>query len=353
MRGTHLAWLAVPSHGRIIPAHAGNTMSLTLMRLLMRDHPRACGEHRDGVLDSFSVGGSSPRMRGTLGSASPAVGRHGIIPAHAGNTLPCGLSFAGIGDHPRACGEHPGGFTADAYLEGSSPRMRGTPFGAVRSVSMTGIIPAHAGNTVPTEGRWIVVRDHPRACGEHLQEKATSHYGGGSSPRMRGTLSESKPHFAIDGIIPAHAGNTVTLSAMHAEYWDHPRACGEHMLTMFMCCRQPGSSPRMRGTPADDSDHCPPFRDHPRACGEHLMFEPAEHIGQGSSPRMRGTQSESHTRKLITGIIPAHAGNTYKTTARRQYPRDHPRACGEHLRLTATDHGGRGSSPRMRGTPPW
>ena len=50
------------------------------------------------------------------------------------------------------------------------------------------------------------------------------------------------------GIIPAYAGNTITLSAMQAEYWDHPRICGEHMSSMLLCSSTPGSSPHMRGT---------------------------------------------------------------------------------------------------------
>ena len=167
---------------------------------------------------------------------------------------------------------------------------------------------------------------------------------------MRGTLNGLFHGTNVAGIIPAHAGNTSVVLDKVFHIGDHPRACGEHMLTMFMCCRQPGSSPRMRGTPADDSDHCPPFRDHPRACGEHLMFEPAEHIGQGSSPRMRGTQSESHTRKLITGIIPAHAGNTHRPRGHGRRRRDHPRACGEHASGAPCAEARRGSSPRMRGT---
>ena len=71
----------------------------------------------------------------------------GIIPAHAGNTLPCGLSFAGIGDHPRACGEHLSATTLRHVKEGSSPRMRGTHPFAIPDISFAGIIPAHAGNT--------------------------------------------------------------------------------------------------------------------------------------------------------------------------------------------------------------
>ena len=39
------------------------------------------------MVSSF-VEGSSPRVRGTLGVVLPGVGRAGIIPACAGNTQP-------------------------------------------------------------------------------------------------------------------------------------------------------------------------------------------------------------------------------------------------------------------------
>jgi hypothetical protein len=39
----------------------------------------------------------------------------------------------------------------------------------------------------------------------------------------------------------------------------HPRACGEHVLAMFLACIYPGSSPRVRGTRTDarKTDHVP------------------------------------------------------------------------------------------------
>ena len=57
------------------------------------DHPRASGEH--SVAPGLSVGelgcGSSPRERGTHieRRAQLQISRQRIIPARAGNTLPC------------------------------------------------------------------------------------------------------------------------------------------------------------------------------------------------------------------------------------------------------------------------
>ena len=52
-------------------------------------------------------------------------------------------------------------------------------------------------------------------------------------------------------------------------------------------------------------------RDHPRACGEHQRFSDFPNSLQGSSPRMRGTLRLHEDGSASLGIIPAHAGNTH------------------------------------------
>ena len=70
---------------------------------------------------------------------------------------------------------------------------------------------------------------------------------------------------------------------------------------------------------------------------------------------MRGTRHPGKTPYRYWGIIPAHAGNTVIAWPVMACERDHPRACGEHLRLLVIVSSFLGSSPRMRGTPhvPW
>ena len=90
--------------------------------------------------------------------------------------------------------------------------------------------------------------------------------------------------------------------------------------------------------------------DHPRACGEHALADGAPTGSVGSSPRLRGTPPFLLDPLVMHGIIPALAGNTPPNCRRRPRWWDHPRACGEHgLKLTT---GGlvAGSSPRLRGT---
>ena len=71
------------------------------------------------------------------------------------------------------------------------------------------IIPADAGSTQGTRPSVVTWRDHPRGCGEHDKFSIPDRYGMGSSPRMRGALSEEEQYQAMAGIIPADAGSTL------------------------------------------------------------------------------------------------------------------------------------------------
>ena len=168
---------------------------------------------------------------------------------------------------------------------------------------------------------------------------------------MRGTPGRSCRENHRTGIIPAHAGNTAMVERTAAMWWDHPRACGEHVHQAPSSNVERGSSPRMRGTQPARFAGLRYSRDHPRACGEHSAYGAVSVNISGSSPRMRGTLAVLPPPRGDFGIIPAHAGNTYRFCIGCIPRRDHPRACGEHvegpLRLVVSA----GSSPRMRGTP--
>ena len=70
---------------RFIPARAGNIKSLSTPCLTITVHPRACGEHRDGLDNVGMFGGSSPRVRGTSLLGIRDTGHRRFIPARAGN----------------------------------------------------------------------------------------------------------------------------------------------------------------------------------------------------------------------------------------------------------------------------
>ena len=147
MRGTPPLMKNQRFEVRIIPAHAGNTRWIGNHRIIRRDHPRACGEHRFWTRNTLISCGSSPRMRGTRNRHEEPERHHGIIPAHAGNTHIIRRNNRLSGDHPRACGEHQPKIINERLSQGSSPRMRGTLVSIRFYLCIVGIIPAHAGNT--------------------------------------------------------------------------------------------------------------------------------------------------------------------------------------------------------------
>ena len=152
-----------------------------------------CGEHafdQDGWRNHV---GSSPRVRGTRRLVNHEVLRAGIIPACAGNTdaVICWDNLAR--DHPRVCGEHQWPAVDLRDETGSSPRVRGTLRRVLCRRYPRGIIPACAGNTPPPGFCTSPRRDHPRVCGEHLITAAGDSIDAGSSPRVRGTLGAQSP----------------------------------------------------------------------------------------------------------------------------------------------------------------
>ena len=192
----------------------------------------------------------------------------------------------------------------------------------------------------------------------------------GSSPRVRGTQALVHLVDAHLGIIPACAGNTPRRCRRSRPTRDHPRVCGEHSTGVHVKAEVAESSPRVRGTPGFlvSRDHqigiipacagntwrtrssAPSLRDHPRVCGEHHHVVQLVGVPQGSSPRVRGTRIRHVIEPAVPGIIPACAGNTQIPAGSWLDTRDHPRVCRAHALPTMRKRGCPGSSPRVRGT---
>ena len=158
------------------------------------------------------INGSSPRMRGTDMPVAAGDLDVRFIPAHAGNRQGNGQCICSLLVHPRACGEQILAFLALLALAGSSPRMRGTGRHGYQQVRGLRFIPAHAGNRaawIPASSRTTV---HPRACGEQIHDTDGHALHSGSSPRMRGTARCHHPADRPGRFIPAHAGNSASGS---------------------------------------------------------------------------------------------------------------------------------------------
>ena len=174
----------------IIPACAGSTSANCMRPTAYGDHPRVCGEHVCELHATDCLWGSSPRVRGAppyWPFSSPALR---IIPACAGSTYGSNLSTPFRWDHPRVCGEHWRHGKVEVGVKGSSPRVRGAPCAPYRAYPSGRIIPACAGSTSSGTSRRRARWDHPRVCGEHAWYSRSFRVMVGSSPRVRGALTE-------------------------------------------------------------------------------------------------------------------------------------------------------------------
>ena len=114
-----------------------------------------------------------------------------------------------------------------------------------------------------------------------------------------------------------------------------------------------GSSPRVRGKRGDECGDRRGGRLIPRACGENWQLSSTMTCAAGSSPRVRGKRGAPRDEDGLIGLIPARAGKTAYTALRRTGEVAHPRACGENFPTPFPTIPRVGSSPRVRGKPPW
>ena len=176
------------------------------------DHPRACGELRSFQPGNKRRAGSSPRMRGTPSSHRDQA--------------------ANEADHPRACGELEHVRVSIIDPCGSSPRMRELALVLKSGMAEYGSSPRMRGTPHLREHVGRPSPDHPRACGELLSITEDGNEESGSSPRMRGTLLDIVGPLCFHRIIPAHAGNSLPSVPAFGSHADHPRACGELPVTL-------------------------------------------------------------------------------------------------------------------------
>ena len=192
----------------LIPACAGKTTKPSRPHAKTRAHPRVCGENVLATVQSTTLRGSSPRVRGKRRYESEHVLYRGLIPACAGKTRRAGEGLPFHGAHPRVCGENSVYVHYDDAGGGSSPRVRGKLGSAGKSMTNFGLIPACAGKTHSTCRAKLPCRAHPRVCGENSIAAVRVLTDTGSSPRVRGKPSDWLDEAACSRLIPACAGKT-------------------------------------------------------------------------------------------------------------------------------------------------
>ena len=196
-------------------------------------------------------------------------------------------------------------------MRGSSPLTRGKRGRSARSQDDSGLIPAHAGKTLSS---WTVTRcsgAHPRSRGENRPRSSPHRVSPGSSPLTRGKLSLGMSDSVDKRLIPAHAGKT-----------SRP-------------------TPSRTARPA-----------HPRSRGENIQRQLPVELIQGSSPLTRGKQVNRACGGALDRLIPAHAGKTAGLHRGRRGPRAHPRSRGENRLQPFRGSSLQGSSPLTRGKLP-
>ena len=170
-------------------------------------------------------------MRGRVCEAWAPVRTHGITPAYAGKRHIAVLYPLNHQDHPRVCGEEQTLLRTAQKSLGSPPRMRGRVIPEDLKNANLGITPAYAGKRGMVRRNSWNSQDHPRVCGEERYRLRRFLRPPGSPPRMRGRVYLRPPFRAACRITPAYAGKRRINQFFNLHQGDHPRVCGEEVLS--------------------------------------------------------------------------------------------------------------------------
>ena len=173
-----------------------------------RSHRENFGDFGCGT--TFS--GSSPLMRGKHSQVADLMTEARLIPAHAGKTVRRYTAPSGRAAHPRSRGENRLPFSSMPFHAGSSPLTRGKLARGLTGGRGRRLIPAHAGKTGPAASEAPRPRADPRSYGENCRARTRPKSRYGSSPLTRGKPRGEGAPCVPEGLIPTHAGKTLTSS---------------------------------------------------------------------------------------------------------------------------------------------
>ena len=315
---------------RLIPAHAGKTCSPPPPSRSTRAHPRSRGENHFRACELGPCAGSSPLTRGKLSVLKIDDAGARLIPAHAGKTITWVAQLITSWAHPRSRGENMQPATPEQIDAGSSPLTRGK-LETFWLHSTTGrLIPAHAGKTSCLSAGARPGKAHPRSRGENFFLTVRSLSDPGSSPLTRGKRPHPLFRGLVSRLIPAHAGKTRAPERQGPAGPAHPRSRGENPPGTPQVFSDMGSSPLTRGK-RSASRRPPRLRRlipahagktvraglrvgrqeaHPRSRGENSTSSRRPPTAKGSSPLTRGKPMIDSSANVQGGLIPAHAGKT-------------------------------------------
>ena len=336
---------------RLIPAHAGKTRRGEKPLAAVGAHPRSRGENATSGTPSTAWCGSSPLTRGKRDNHRPTLRDRRLIPAHAGKTISRYAGRHDVAAHPRSRGENVFLDDTPVFGGGSSPLTRGKRVRGAVNVDDTGLIPAHAGKTICLGTTRSVAWAHPRSRGENKDLGHMKYLTSGSSPLTRGKLNRRDKPLATAGLIPAHAGKTRRFRSRLATLPGSSPLTRGKLVHGLLNGDRGRLIPAHAGKTSGRITVCHAFPAHPRSRGENVLMSLGLWARSGSSPLTRG-KLRSLTRSSLTGrLIPAHAGKTDSSCHSVRSNAAHPRSRGENEAHCLVPSGVYGSSPLTRGKP--
>ena len=215
-----------------------------------RVYPRGCGGTGDRANTARLVLGLSPRVRGNQLRLPYPFSTPRSIPAGAGEPPAVADAHSNPSVYPRGCGGTPLNASKSIQASGLSPRVRGNHNMYGRLVDDEGSIPAGAGEPAAHFAVDCQCSVYPRGCGGTSGRSNSTRMESGLSPRVRGNLNIPNAPATLTGSIPAGAGEPQPRPPHVGSTQVYPRGCGGTSLTGRLHLPPTGLSPRVRGNRA-------------------------------------------------------------------------------------------------------
>ena len=210
-----------------IPACAGEPLARWSRRERLGVYPRVCGGTRPALHRRRPTHGLSPRVRGNLVGFDFGGDVAGSIPACAGEPCGCGCGCLRCGVYPRVCGGTSRPPIYSYHPEGLSPRVRGNLPSSTDATTSCGSIPACAGEPGGRSAGLLTLAVYPRVCGGTHLPRGNRDPRQGLSPRVRGNPEGRVDSDTMSGSIPACAGEPAgRQAARRAQEGLSPRVRG-------------------------------------------------------------------------------------------------------------------------------
>ena len=191
--------------------------------------------------------GLSPLTRGNLFLKPASMRGRGPIPAHAGEPLLAVLAAGKLWAYPRSRGGTAGRDDIRIAPMGLSPLTRGNRMVGTENGTLTGPIPAHAGEPRHLTATLCPGWAYPRSRGGTVCGHQCVQQQGGLSPLTRGNHGQRVEMGQHLGPIPAHAGEPDAASCCPSQAGAYPRSRGGTDFGLQGCAFLAGLSPLTRG----------------------------------------------------------------------------------------------------------